>query len=89
MNLHPVGMCVILYNLVKKETDFRCRVCCSKSEGIFRITAENGQEQYVRKQLNRGFVPHGVDVNCLAGLIKVSIIEFIQFFDKVPSLLKS
>ncbi|KAM7472337.1 hypothetical protein LguiA_010520 [Lonicera macranthoides] len=41
-----------------------------KSEGIFRITAENGQEQYVRKQLNRGFMPHGVDVNCLAGLIK-------------------
>lgn len=41
-----------------------------QAEGIFRINGENGQEEDVRKQLNRGFVPHGVDVHCLAGLIK-------------------
>ncbi|GJT17280.1 Rho GTPase-activating protein 3-like protein [Tanacetum coccineum] len=41
-----------------------------QAEGIFRITGENGQEEDVRKQLNRGFVPDGVDVHCLAGLIK-------------------
>ncbi|XP_043716137.1 rho GTPase-activating protein 5-like isoform X2 [Telopea speciosissima] len=39
-------------------------------EGIFRITAENSQEEYVRDQLNKGVVPHGIDVHCLAGLIK-------------------
>ena len=44
---------------------------CSKAEGIFRINAENGQEEYVRNQLNKGFVPRGIDVHCLAGLIKV------------------
>ncbi|KAI3498183.1 hypothetical protein L1887_33952 [Cichorium endivia] len=41
-----------------------------QAEGIFRINGETGQEEDVRKQLNRGFVPHGVDVYCLAGLIK-------------------
>lgn len=41
-----------------------------QAEGIFRINAENGQEEEVRKQLNRGFIPHGIDVHCLAGLIK-------------------
>nr|GEY40775.1 Rho GTPase-activating protein 5-like [Tanacetum cinerariifolium] len=30
----------------------------------------NSQEEDVRKQLNRGFVPRGIDVHCLAGLIK-------------------
>ncbi|KAG0458801.1 hypothetical protein HPP92_021929 [Vanilla planifolia] len=40
------------------------------SEGIFRINAENGQELLVREQLNKGIVPHGVDLHCLAGLIK-------------------
>ncbi|XP_008803326.2 rho GTPase-activating protein 5-like [Phoenix dactylifera] len=39
-------------------------------EGIFRINAENSQEVYVRDQLNRGIVPHGIDLHCLAGLIK-------------------
>ncbi|KAG1362359.1 rho GTPase-activating protein 5 [Cocos nucifera] len=39
-------------------------------EGIFRINAENSQEVYVRDQLNRGIVPHGIDIHCLAGLIK-------------------
>ncbi|XP_068669672.1 rho GTPase-activating protein 5-like [Aristolochia californica] len=41
-----------------------------QAEGIFRINAENSQEQYLRDQLNNGIVPHGVDKHCLAGLIK-------------------
>ncbi|XP_010912305.1 rho GTPase-activating protein 1 [Elaeis guineensis] len=41
-----------------------------QAEGIFRINAENSQEEYVRDQLNRGMVPDGIDVHCLAGLIK-------------------
>ncbi|CAL1367201.1 unnamed protein product [Linum trigynum] len=41
-----------------------------QAEGIFRINAENSQEEYVRDQLNGGVVPEGVDVHCLAGLIK-------------------
>ncbi|KAG4981066.1 hypothetical protein JHK82_034316 [Glycine max] len=39
-------------------------------EGIFRINADNGQEEHVRDQLNLGVVPEGIDVHCLAGLIK-------------------
>ncbi|KAI9090641.1 hypothetical protein K1719_028494 [Acacia pycnantha] len=41
-----------------------------QAEGIFRITAGNSQEEHVREQLSRGVVPDGVDVHCLAGLIK-------------------
>ncbi|CAL1403907.1 unnamed protein product [Linum trigynum] len=41
-----------------------------QAEGIFRINGENSQEEYVRDQLNGGVVPEGVDVHCLAGLIK-------------------
>ncbi|XP_059627647.1 rho GTPase-activating protein 5-like [Cornus florida] len=41
-----------------------------QAEGIFRINAENSQEECVRDQLNRGVVPEGIDVHCLAGLIK-------------------
>ncbi|KAJ4841967.1 Rho GTPase-activating protein 1 [Turnera subulata] len=41
-----------------------------QAEGIFRINGENSQEEYVRDQLNSGVVPEGVDVHCLAGLIK-------------------
>ncbi|KAK7244885.1 hypothetical protein RIF29_39714 [Crotalaria pallida] len=41
-----------------------------QAEGIFRINAENGQEEFVREQLNRGVVPDGTDMHCLAGLIK-------------------
>ncbi|KAJ6790544.1 rho GTPase-activating protein 4-like [Iris pallida] len=41
-----------------------------QAEGIFRINAENSQEEYVRDQLNRGIVPDEIDVHCLAGLIK-------------------
>ncbi|KAH6836783.1 Rho GTPase activating protein with PAK-box/P21-Rho-binding domain-containing protein [Perilla frutescens var. hirtella] len=41
-----------------------------QAEGIFRINAANSQEEFVRNQLNRGVVPEGTDVHCLAGLIK-------------------
>ncbi|XP_020247251.1 rho GTPase-activating protein 1-like [Asparagus officinalis] len=41
-----------------------------QAEGIFRINADNSQEEYVRDQLNHGIVPDGIDVHCLAGLIK-------------------
>ncbi|KAG2674409.1 hypothetical protein I3760_13G133800 [Carya illinoinensis] len=41
-----------------------------QAEGVFRITAENSQEEFARDQLNRGVVPEGIDVHCLAGLIK-------------------
>lgn len=41
-----------------------------QAEGIFRITAGNSQEEYVREQLNRGIVPDDIDMHCLAGLIK-------------------
>lgn len=42
-----------------------------QEEGIFRITADNNQEEFVRDQLNGGFIPDDIDVHCLAGLIKV------------------
>ncbi|XP_042505823.1 rho GTPase-activating protein 3 isoform X1 [Macadamia integrifolia] len=41
-----------------------------QAEGIFRINADNSHEEYVRDQLNQGVVAHGIDVHCLAGLIK-------------------
>ncbi|PSR86481.1 Rho GTPase-activating protein [Actinidia chinensis var. chinensis] len=41
-----------------------------QAEGIFRINAENSEEEYVRDQLNGGVIPEGIDVHCLAGLIK-------------------
>ncbi|KAK1378734.1 hypothetical protein POM88_025478 [Heracleum sosnowskyi] len=41
------------------------------AEGIFRINVDNGQEEFVRNQLNVGVVPVGIDVHCLAGLIKI------------------
>ncbi|VFQ79745.1 unnamed protein product [Cuscuta campestris] len=41
-----------------------------QAEGIFRINAENGEEEFVREQLNNGIVPPDIDVHCLAGLIK-------------------
>ncbi|GMI85797.1 hypothetical protein like AT4G03100 [Hibiscus trionum] len=49
-----------------------------KAEGIFRINAENSQEELVRDQLNRGIVPDDIDVHCLAGLIKA-------WFRELPS----
>jgi Rho GTPase-activating protein 22/24/25 len=42
-----------------------------QAEGIFRINADNRQEEYLRDQLNKGVVPEDIDVHCLAGLIKV------------------
>nr|XP_043637997.1 rho GTPase-activating protein 5-like [Erigeron canadensis] len=41
-----------------------------EAEGIFRINADNNQEEDLRNQLNSGVVPDGIDVHCLAGLIK-------------------
>ncbi|XP_031473744.1 rho GTPase-activating protein 5-like [Nymphaea colorata] len=41
-----------------------------QAEGIFRINAENSQEEYLRDQLNKGIVPDNIDVHCLSGLIK-------------------
>lgn len=49
-----------------------------QTEGVFRITAENSQEEYVREQLNSGILPEKIDVHCLAGLIKVK--TGISFF---------
>ncbi|XVF33102.1 hypothetical protein REPUB_Repub17cG0139300 [Reevesia pubescens] len=46
-----------------------------KAEGVFRINAENSQEEYVRDKLNKGVVPRGIDVHCLAGLIKAWLRE--------------
>lgn len=46
-----------------------------QAEGIFRINGENGQEEYIREELNRGVVPENIDVHCLAGLIKVVICK--------------
>lgn len=46
-----------------------------QAEGIFRINGENGQEEYIRGELNRGVVPENIDVHCLAGLIKVVICK--------------
>ncbi|KAF5470945.1 hypothetical protein F2P56_011430 [Juglans regia] len=43
-----------------------------QAEGVFRIAAANSQEEYVRDQLNSGVVPEGIDVHCLAGLIKMA-----------------
>ncbi|XP_057438997.1 rho GTPase-activating protein 2-like [Lotus japonicus] len=48
------------------------------AEGIFRINPENGQEEHLRDQLNRGVVPDNIDVHCLAGLIKA-------WFRELPS----
>ncbi|XP_047316582.1 rho GTPase-activating protein 5-like [Impatiens glandulifera] len=41
-----------------------------QTEGIFRINPENGEEEDVREELNRGIIPDDVDIHCLAGLIK-------------------
>ncbi|GMI96672.1 hypothetical protein HRI_003336500 [Hibiscus trionum] len=49
-----------------------------QAEGIFRINAENSHEEYVREQLNRGVIPDGIDIHCLAGLIKA-------WFRELPS----
>lgn len=58
-------------------------VCNVQAEGIFRINAENSQEELVRDRLNRGIVPYGIDVHCLAGLIKVSFLLSFDLCDSV------
>lgn len=47
-------------------------------EGIFRINGENGQEEYIREELNKGIIPDNIDVHCLASLIKA-------WFRELPS----
>ena len=46
-----------------------------QAEGIFRINGDNGQEEQIREQLNRGEVPENIDVHSLAGLIKVLLLR--------------
>ncbi|OMO68335.1 PAK-box/P21-Rho-binding protein [Corchorus olitorius] len=56
-----------------------------QAEGIFRINAENSQEEYVREQLNRGVIPDGIDIHCLAGLIKAWFRELPRgILDSLP-----
>ncbi|KAG8093608.1 hypothetical protein GUJ93_ZPchr0012g19035 [Zizania palustris] len=56
-----------------------------RAEGIFRINAENSQEELVRGQLNSGIVPDGIDVHCLAGLIKAWFRELPSgVLDSIP-----
>jgi len=56
-----------------------------RAEGIFRINAENSQEEFVRDQLNSGIVPDGIDVHCLAGLIKAWFREMPSgVLDSIP-----
>lgn len=57
-----------------------------QAEGIFRITAGNSQEEYVREQLNSGVVPENIDVHCLAGLIKAWFRELPNgVLDSIPA----
>ncbi|KAH1130587.1 hypothetical protein J1N35_001965 [Gossypium stocksii] len=50
-----------------------------QAEGIFRITGDNSQVEYVREQLNRGVAPEEIDAHCLAGLIKVHLIPLSSY----------
>ncbi|CAH8361250.1 unnamed protein product [Eruca vesicaria subsp. sativa] len=57
-----------------------------KVEGIFRITGDNSEEEFVREQLNQGVVPEGINVHCLAGLIKAWFRELPRgILDSLPS----
>lgn len=67
-------LCPIVVHLIIPEFFVR-----EQAEGIFRINAENSEEELVREQLNRGIVPDGIDVHCLAGLIKVLQTYLIYF----------
>ncbi|PKU86993.1 rho GTPase-activating protein 5 [Dendrobium catenatum] len=56
-----------------------------KVEGIFRINADNGQEMLAREELNKGVVPHGIDLHCLAALIKAWFRELPNgILDSIP-----
>ncbi|KAL0897509.1 hypothetical protein Bca101_081470 [Brassica carinata] len=57
-----------------------------KVEGIFRITGDNSEEEFVRGELNKGVVPEGIDVHCLSGLIKAWFRELPRgILDSLPS----
>ncbi|KAJ0260184.1 Rho GTPase-activating protein 5 [Hirschfeldia incana] len=57
-----------------------------KVEGIFRITGDNSEEEFVREELNKGVVPEGIDVHCLSGLIKAWFRELPRgILDSLPS----
>ncbi|VVA90486.1 unnamed protein product [Arabis nemorensis] len=57
-----------------------------QAEGVFRITGENSEEERVREQLNKGVIPDGIDVHCLAGLIKAWFRELPRgVLDPLPS----
>lgn len=57
-----------------------------QAEGVFRITGENSEEEFVREQLNKGIIPDGIDVHCLAGLIKAWFRELPRgVLDPLPS----
>ncbi|KAL5206379.1 hypothetical protein ABZP36_034588 [Zizania latifolia] len=56
-----------------------------QAEGIFRINAENSQEELVRDELNGGIVPDSIDVHCLSGLIKAWFRELPSgVLDSIP-----
>ncbi|CAA6655895.1 unnamed protein product [Spirodela intermedia] len=59
-------------------TDSRFMLIVPEGRRVFRVNAENGQEVYVRDQLNKGVVPPDVDLHCLASLIKA-------WFRELPS----
>ncbi|KAJ4895469.1 Rho GTPase-activating protein domain protein [Raphanus sativus] len=47
---------------------------------------ENSEAEYVREQLNKGMVPDGIDVHCLAELIKAWFRELPRgVLDPLPS----
>ncbi|XP_019093406.1 PREDICTED: rho GTPase-activating protein 5-like [Camelina sativa] len=55
-------------------------------EGIFRITGDNSEEEFIREELNKGVLPEGVDIHCLAGLIKAWFRELPRgILDPLPS----
>lgn len=48
-------------------------ICAGR--GNFQITAGNSQGGYVRDILNRGVIPEGMDLHCLAGLNNLKNLE--------------
>ncbi|KAI3991113.1 hypothetical protein MKX01_007338 [Papaver californicum] len=44
------------------------------------VLGRGSSKEYVRDQLNGGTVKHGIDVHCLAGLIKSSLVAFSSSF---------
>ncbi|KAK1299702.1 hypothetical protein QJS10_CPB13g01561 [Acorus calamus] len=67
--------CIVIILMFYRAYKYRLHM---QAEGIFRINAENSQEEIVRDQLNNGVVPDGIDVHCMAGLIKA-------WFRELPS----